>query len=157
MSNYLDMLQAVIARMANNQFTCCAWSVALGTAVIGYAVAKDGKPAMAILALLPTLSFWIQDAYYLGLERAFRKKFTDAAAAGATSGLFDFAVSPKTGEYIAAFFRPRCCSGALTRRSVGARRLGASMTTADLLLQYEVAPDQFRCTEYNGVPAGRKG
>jgi TIR domain len=31
------------------------------------------------------------------------------------------------------------------------------MTTADLLLQYEVAPDQFRWTEYNGVPAGRKG
>jgi hypothetical protein len=106
MSNYLDILQAVIARMANNQFTCRAWSVVLGTAVIGYAVAKDGRPAMAILALLPTLSFWIQDAYYLGLEHAFRKRFNDAAAAGATSGLFDFAVAPKTGDFIVAFFRP---------------------------------------------------
>jgi hypothetical protein len=103
---YLDMLQAVITRMAGNQFTCRAWSVALGTAVIGYAVSKDGKPAMAILALLPAICFWIQDAYYLGLERAFRKKFTDAVADGDKISLFDFAITPKPGDFIKAFFRP---------------------------------------------------
>lgn len=103
---YLDMLQAVITRMAGNQFTCRTWSVALGTALIGYAVSKDGKPALAILALLPAICFWIQDAYYLGLERAFRKKFTDAVAAGEKISLFDFAIAPKAGDFVEAFFRP---------------------------------------------------
>ena len=102
---YRDMLQAVITRMGGNQFTCRTWSVALGTAVIGYAVSKDGKPAMAILALLPAICFWIQDAYYLGLERAFRKKFAAAVAAGPKASLFDFVIAPKAADYIKAFFR----------------------------------------------------
>jgi hypothetical protein len=32
-----------------------------------------------------------------------------------------------------------------------------SMTTADLLLQFEVTPGQFDCIEFLGVPSGRKG
>jgi hypothetical protein len=31
------------------------------------------------------------------------------------------------------------------------------VTTADLVLQYEVTPGQFRCIEFHGVPAARKG
>ncbi len=103
---YLDMLQAVITRMAGNQFTCRTWSVALGTAVIGYAASKDGKPAMAILALLPALCFWVQDAYYLGLERAFRKKFEGAVTAGDRMSCFNFTISPETRDFVEAFMRP---------------------------------------------------
>jgi hypothetical protein len=73
---YLDMLQAVITRMAGNQFSLRTWSVALGSAIIGYAASKDGRLSAALLAILPAVVFWITDAYYLALERQFRRRFT---------------------------------------------------------------------------------
>ena len=76
---YLEMLQTIITRMAGNQVQLRTWSVTLGTAVIGYVAAKDGNPRAALLAALPAITFWIQDGYYLALERKFRGLF-DAAA-----------------------------------------------------------------------------
>ncbi len=72
---YLEMIQAIIARMASNQFQARAWSVALGTAVIGFAASKDGDPRFALLAVLPVMLFWMLDAYYLALERSYRDLF----------------------------------------------------------------------------------
>jgi hypothetical protein len=76
---YLEMLQAVITRMAGNQFSLRTWSVALGTAVIGYAASRDGRLTAAFLATLPAVVFWIADAYYLALERKFRGFSTSRA------------------------------------------------------------------------------
>ena len=75
---YLDMLQSLIGRMAGNQFTVRAWSVGLGTAVIGFAASKDGNVKASVLAAFPALIFWITDAYYLALERKFRGIFRAA-------------------------------------------------------------------------------
>jgi hypothetical protein len=72
---HLEMIQAVISRMAGNQVQLRTWSVALGTAVIGYVAAKDGNPHAALLAALPAITFWIQDGYYLALEMKFRGLF----------------------------------------------------------------------------------
>jgi hypothetical protein len=72
---YLEMIQSVISRMAANQFQARAWSVALGTAVIGLAASKDGDLRAAILAVLPVLVLWILDAYYLALELKYRSLF----------------------------------------------------------------------------------
>ncbi|HWM26259.1 MAG TPA: hypothetical protein VNP98_15700 [Chthoniobacterales bacterium] len=68
---YLEFLQAAISRMASNSFLIKGWSVTLGTAVLGFSV-KENNWAMALVALIPTGSFWALDAYYLGLERLFR-------------------------------------------------------------------------------------
>jgi hypothetical protein len=76
---YLEMLQAVIARMASNQFTIRASSVALVTAIIGFAAAKEPDLRMAALALLPAVCFWVLDAYYLTLERGYRDLFEQEA------------------------------------------------------------------------------
>lgn len=69
---HLEFLQAAISRMAANSFVIKGWSVTLGTAVLGFSV-KESNWAMALLAIVPTGSFWALDAYYLALERSFRE------------------------------------------------------------------------------------
>jgi hypothetical protein len=69
---HLEFLQAAISRMAANSFVIKGWSVALGTAVLGFSV-KESNWAMALLAIVPAGSFWALDAYYLALERLFRE------------------------------------------------------------------------------------
>ncbi len=83
---YLEFLQATIARMASNSFVVKGWSVALGTAVLGFSV-KDGNWALALIAMLPALAFWALDSYYLMLERQFRGLWVKALKPDAT--LFD--------------------------------------------------------------------
>lgn len=75
---YLEMLQTSIARIAGNQVQLRTWTVTLGTLVIGYVAAKEGHPRAALLAVLPAITFWIQDGYYLSLERNFRELFDKA-------------------------------------------------------------------------------
>ena len=67
---HLEILQSVIARMAENSRSCKVWCVTLVAAVL-VLVARSGEPQHALLALVPTLLFWVLDTYYLGLERAF--------------------------------------------------------------------------------------
>lgn len=44
-------------------------SVALGSVIIGL-TAKDPQSRFALVALIPILSFWGLDAYYLDLEKS---------------------------------------------------------------------------------------
>jgi hypothetical protein len=68
---HLEMIQAVITRLAGNSFVVKKWSIASVAALLALA-AKDVNERYAILALLPALSFWGLDAYYLRQERLFR-------------------------------------------------------------------------------------
>jgi hypothetical protein len=103
---YLEMLQAVITRMAGNQFTLRAWSVALGTAIIGYAASKDGNRKAALLAAFPAVVFWLLDAYYLALEREFRAIFNAAATVQDDAPNFSFAVDVTRTDMKEALGRP---------------------------------------------------
>lgn len=103
---YLEMLQAVITRMAGNQFTLRAWSVGLGTAVIGYAAANGGNRKVALLAALPAAVFWLLDAYYLALEREFRAIFKEAAKVQDDAPDFSFAVDVTRTDLCEACKRP---------------------------------------------------
>lgn len=101
---HLELLQNAITRMASNSFVIKGWSVTLATALFGFS-AKESEPRLALLALFPILAFWGLDAYYLGLERRFRKLYTDAARAAAT----DFAMTPEDlglRGWIEAVWRP---------------------------------------------------
>jgi hypothetical protein len=73
---HLGILQSVIQRMATNSASCKAWSITVVSAVL-VIVADKGKPNFALIALIPTLMFLALDAYYLGLEKAFRATFND--------------------------------------------------------------------------------
>lgn len=73
---HLELVQGVINRMANNTFVLKGWTVTLTAALMALA-AKDSNRLYSIVALLPALSFWGLDAYYLRQERLFRKLYDD--------------------------------------------------------------------------------
>lgn len=72
---HLEMIQAVISRMAGNSFLLKGWSVTLAAAVIALAANKESHALLTLIALLPVLMFWLLDGYYLHQERLFRKLY----------------------------------------------------------------------------------
>jgi len=73
-TKHLELVQATIARMAGNSFLLKGWTVTIAAALFALA-ANDAHAAFAVVALLPAVSFWGLDAYYLRQERLFRKLY----------------------------------------------------------------------------------
>ena len=71
---HLEINQGVITRMAENSRSCKVWCVTLVAAVL-VLVARTGQPQHALIALAPTALFFVLDAYYLSLERGFRRSY----------------------------------------------------------------------------------
>ena len=70
--SYLEILQSVISRMANNSASCKTWCITLVSAVL-VVIADKAEADYAWIAVIPVLLFLVLDAYYLGQERAFRQ------------------------------------------------------------------------------------
>lgn len=88
---YLEMIQAVISRMASNAFLLKAWTVTLVVAVLGVATStKRGE--VALVALLPLAAFWGLDGFYLSCERRFRRLFDHARTSPPDA--VDFSLDP---------------------------------------------------------------
>ncbi|WP_428278137.1 hypothetical protein [Candidatus Palauibacter sp.] len=69
---YLQMIQAVITRMASNSFLIKGWSITLVAAL--FALAAVGTNEFFVyLAYFPAFMFWALDAYFLRQERLFRR------------------------------------------------------------------------------------
>jgi hypothetical protein len=73
---HLEMVQAVIARVAGQSATLKNYCITVTTAVCGLAVSLQ-RPCVALLALLPVTIFALLDAQYLRLERRFRGLFNE--------------------------------------------------------------------------------
>jgi hypothetical protein len=68
---HLEMVQAVIARLASNSFLMKGWAITVSGAFLGFAIGKK-EWALAVAGLLPILLFWWLDGYFLRAERMFR-------------------------------------------------------------------------------------
>ncbi len=73
---HLQIIQGVISRMGTNSFVLKGWNVTLVSALFALA-AKNSNPLFIIIAILPSLTFWCLDAYYLRQERLFRKLYDE--------------------------------------------------------------------------------
>lgn len=71
---HLEIMQGVIARMAENSRYCKVWCVTLVAATL-VLVARTGKAEHALIALAPTALFYLLDSYYLMLEKGFRSSY----------------------------------------------------------------------------------
>ncbi|MFA6561306.1 MAG: hypothetical protein WCV00_05305 [Verrucomicrobiia bacterium] len=80
---HLEMIQAVIKRMAGNSFLIRGWSVTLVSALFALA-AKDAQRAFVVVSYFPCVMFWCLDAYYLSQERQFRSLYEKARQGTAT-------------------------------------------------------------------------
>ena len=68
---HLEMIEAVIERMAQNSFHLKGWAVAIVSAISAILINGNDKRLM-ILPIMPLISFWLLDAHYLQLERKYQ-------------------------------------------------------------------------------------
>ncbi len=73
---HLKMIEDIIKRMASNSFYLKGWSVSLISAILVF-VKLDANICFIWIALLPTITFWYLDAYYLQLERKYKKLYKE--------------------------------------------------------------------------------
>lgn len=71
---HLDFIQGVINRLSTNSFLLKGWSVILISALFALS-AKDSEVQFIYLAYVPAIAFWGLDAYFLSLERCYRKLY----------------------------------------------------------------------------------
>lgn len=81
---HLEMIQAVIARMASNSFVVKGWSMTILSAVLALAVGSSNQTLVGI-ALLPIVCFWFLDAFFLRQERLYRKLYDEVRVKGPES------------------------------------------------------------------------
>ena len=76
---HLEMVQGIVARMAQNSAMTKTWCVTLVAAIL-VLVARTSSPYYALIGLLPTIVFCFMDTYYLASERSFRDSYNSFVA-----------------------------------------------------------------------------
>lgn len=101
---HLALVQGVVNRLAGNSFALKGWSVTLVSALLALA-AKDADPWLVAIALLPTLTFWGLDGYFLAQERLFRGLYARLIDPNDQVPAFSMATEPFTAaEWAGATF-----------------------------------------------------
>lgn len=72
----IDLIQNCITRMANNSFLLKGWAISLIAVILTINTQSASKYANLIL-VTPIIFFWYLDAYYLRMERLYRKMYQD--------------------------------------------------------------------------------
>lgn len=84
---HLEMIQAVVARLANEAALIRGWSLTVAAAFYAYS-AEAGSWAVAIVGIVAVAVFWGLNTYYLHTERRFRCLFNRARDQGEDVPLF---------------------------------------------------------------------
>jgi hypothetical protein len=74
---HLQMIQAVISRLAGQSTTIKGWCVTVTGALLGFG-ASSATPIIAIIAIYVICAFAALDAYFLTLERGYRILYQQA-------------------------------------------------------------------------------
>ena len=75
---HLEMLEAVIERMAKNSFQLKGWSMTLVSAIIALS-SKEADRRFIMFAIIPIIAFWLLDSYYLQQERRYKQLYKNVA------------------------------------------------------------------------------
>lgn len=75
---HLEMIAAIIERMAKNSFQLKGWAMTLVAAMIALS-AKDANQKFILFAFIPVVSFWGLDAFYLQQERKYRQLYKNVS------------------------------------------------------------------------------
>ena len=73
---HLEMIQAVINRMANTSFLLKGWSITVVAALFALS-SKEGSASVLIMAIFLSSIFWFLDSYFLRQERMYRGLYED--------------------------------------------------------------------------------
>ncbi len=72
LDKHLDFTQNIIERMAKNSFSIKTWTMVIWAGFALYVISIEGFDFGKFLFLIPIISFWFLDAYFLRQERIFR-------------------------------------------------------------------------------------
>ena len=72
---HLEIIQAVISRLAGNLFFLRGWTITLITGVFAIALSKDASKGYFLLVYLLLAIFWVLDGFFLSQERRFRSLY----------------------------------------------------------------------------------
>src|SRR5690242_10126113 len=75
---HLEFIQAVISRLATNSFLMKGWALTVSGALFGFAASHLSWPIAAV-GMLPVVSFWYLDTYFLRQERLYRLLYSAVA------------------------------------------------------------------------------
>lgn len=92
----IDLIQNCINRMAQNSFFIKGWAVTIVTVVLALMEKNINPIYLCLVLLIPLLSFWYLDAFFLQTERMYRKMYEwvlGARAKNDLSNLYD--LNPK--------------------------------------------------------------
>jgi hypothetical protein len=74
---HLEMIQAVVARLAKEAALIRGWSLTVAAGFYAYSAEAASWP-VAVVGMFAILVFWVLNAYYLHTERRFRCLFNRA-------------------------------------------------------------------------------
>ncbi|EKY09107.1 hypothetical protein HMPREF9075_01485 [Capnocytophaga sp. oral taxon 332 str. F0381] len=74
---HLEFIQNAINRMANNSFIIKGWCITLAVALIALLEKEDINKCYIAFSFLPLLFFWFLDAYFIKVERQYRKLYDE--------------------------------------------------------------------------------
>lgn len=80
--HHLILIQGVITRLAGESASAKRSAVVVVAALLGFASANSNY-GFAVIALYVLVVLWLLDAYYLALERAYRRLYDDTVAGDA--------------------------------------------------------------------------
>ena len=73
---HLEFIQAAISRYANSAFLVRGWALTIVAAIFAV-VSTRFEPQLAAVALVPLLTFWVLDGFFLWQERLHRELYED--------------------------------------------------------------------------------
>lgn len=93
---HIEMIEAIIERMAKNSFQLKGWSMTLIT-LVGAISAQGSDKRFILLAFIPILGFWILDSFYLQQERKYKQLYKNIVAKNESQIDFNMDTSKATG------------------------------------------------------------
>lgn len=71
----IDLIQDCIKRMANNSFLLKGWTISLVSIILTFSPKNISQVFLGSIMLVIVIAFWSLDAYFLRLERMYRKMY----------------------------------------------------------------------------------
>lgn len=72
---HLEMIQTVISRMASNAFLLKGWTVTVVVGLFAFANIAEMESRYILLAIIPTLIFWVLDGFFVEQEFLYRELY----------------------------------------------------------------------------------
>ncbi|MFF3243316.1 hypothetical protein ACFYWY_06155 [Streptomyces sp. NPDC002870] len=90
---HLELIQAVVTRLANGSFLIKGWTMTVAGIFFGIAV-NNLSWKIATTGLIPIVGFWLLDSYYLRQERLFRKLYDGVRRSDPSVEPFSMNITP---------------------------------------------------------------